>query len=213
MSSNEIEPDQAILNAVNGGLILVDRNQRVIRWNSWMRSASGYGLPQVRGKLLAEIFPDADLRRLTTAIAAALTANASTIVRHALNPVILPLQTRSNRPLLHDITVTPVGEDEINGCLVSVTDVTMVTKRERFLRDRQNARYDAVVTTAPDVIITVDEDGLIQFANPAAVTQFGYFSSELIGIDSARLFVTTDDWNAVWRNAIRGTKPRPRWRA
>jgi PAS domain S-box-containing protein len=207
MTSNDNNVDQALLDAVNGGLILLDRNQRVARWNTWMRTASGYSQAQVRGKLLTEIFPDAELKRLTTAVAAALTTNASAILTHTLNPSILPLQTRSNRPLLHDVTVTPVGEDEITGCLVSVTDVTMVTKRERFLRDRQNARYDAVVASAPDVIITVDEGGLIQFANPATVTQFGYSRTELIGIDAAALFTTTDDWNTVWWDAIHKAAP------
>ena len=207
MTSNDNNVDQALLDAVNSGLILLDRNQRVARWNTWMQTASGYAQAQVRGKLLAEIFPDAKLKRLTTAIAAALSTNAASILTHTLNPSMLPLQTRSNRPLLHDVTVTPVGEAEITGCLVSVTDVTMVTKRERFLRDRQNARYDAVVASAPDVIITVDESGLIQFANPAAVTQFGYSRTELIGIDAAALFTTTDDWNAVWRDAIHKTAP------
>ena len=202
MAANDNNVDQVLLNAVNGGLILLDENQRVARRNTWMQTASGYSAPQVLGKLLTEIFPEADLKRLTTAVAAALTSNAASLLTHALNPTILPLQTRSNRPLLHDVTVTPVGEDEITGCLVAVTDVTMATKRERFLRDRQNARYDAVVASAPDVIITVDESGLIQFANPAAVTQFGYSRTELIGIDSAALFETKDDWNAVCRDAI-----------
>jgi PAS domain S-box-containing protein len=211
MTCNDNDVDQALLNAVNGGLILLDRNERVVRWNTWMQTASGYSQPQVRGKLLTEIFPDADLKRLTRAVAVALATNAASVLTHALNPTILPLQTRSNRPLLHDVTVTPVGESEITGCLVSITDVTMVTKRERFLRDRQNARYDAVVASASDVIITVDESGVIQFANPAAVTQFGYSRTELIGTDAAALFTTQDDWNAVWRDAIhKATSVQPR---
>ena len=207
MTPDENDAQQDLLNAVNGGLILLDRNQRVVKWNTWMQTTSGYAQPQVRGKLLTEIFPGADLKRLTTAISASLTTNGSTILTHALNPGILPLKTRSNRTLLHDITVTPVGREEISWCLVAVTDVTMVTKRERFLRDRQNARYDAVVASAPDVIITVDEGGLIQFANPAAVAQFGFSKAELIGIDAAALFATKDDWNAVWRDAIQGVRP------
>jgi len=211
MASDDNNVDQALLNAVNGGLILIDPNERVARWNSWMQAASGYSQSQVRGKLLTEIFPEAELKRLTRAVVVALTANAASILTHALNPTILPLQTRSNRPLLHDITVTPVGENEISGCLISIADVTMVTKRERFLRDRQNARYDAVVASAPDVIITIDESGLIQFANPAAVTQFGYSRTELIGIEAAALFTTKGDWNALWRDAIhRATSVQPR---
>jgi PAS domain S-box-containing protein len=204
MPTEGTDADQAVWDAVNTGLILLDRDKRVVRWNTWMHAASGYSHSQVRGKLLVEIFPDADLKRVMTAVTAALSANVSTIVTHALNPVILPLRTRSNRSLLHDITVSPVGEQAVTGCLVAVSDVTMVTKRERFLRDRQNARYDAVVSSAPDVIITVDEAGLIQFANPATETQFGYSSAELTGTDAGRLFDTQDDWNAVWQNAIQG---------
>jgi PAS domain S-box-containing protein len=207
MTSEDNNVDQALLNAVSGGLILLDRNKRIAGWNTWMQTASGRSQTQVRGKLLPEVFPDADLRRLTTAVTAALTTNAATLLTHALNPTILPLRTRSDRTLLHDITVSPVGEDEITGCLVFITDVTMVTKRERFLRDRQNARYHAVVASAPDVIITVDESGLIQFANPAAVTQFGYVSNELIGIEASTLFETKDDWNSIWREAVHGITP------
>ncbi|HEY2682506.1 MAG TPA: PAS domain S-box protein [Steroidobacteraceae bacterium] len=207
MTANEHELDQTILNAVNAGLILLDRNKRIARWNGWMQAASGYSQQQVQGKMLSEVFPAANLGRLLTAVTAALTANAATILTHALNSAILPLRTRSDRTLLHDVTVMPVGDEQITGCLVSITDVTMVTKRERFLRDRQNARYDAVVASAPDVIITVDEGGLIQFANPAAVTQFGFGKSELMGIDAAQLFETKGDWNAAWSDAIHKSAP------
>ena len=41
-----------------------------------------------------------------------------------------------------------------------------------MLRDRQNARYDAVVESAPDPILTLNTDGVIQMANPAAGRQF-----------------------------------------
>ena len=121
------------------------------------------------------------------AVEAALTSNASTIITHALNPGLLPLQTRSERPLFHDITVTPVGHPPAHGCLVYIADVTMATKREQFLRSRQNARYDAVVARAADVILTVDDAGIIQLANPAATTQFGYAADDLLGRPAAGL--------------------------
>ena len=53
--------------------------------------------------------------------------------------------------------------------------------RERILRERQNARYDAVVGSAPDTILTLDAEGTIQLVNPAAARQFGYSPDELIG--------------------------------
>jgi PAS domain S-box-containing protein len=197
----------AVLNAINGGLVVLDGRQRVTHWNRWMELASGHSEADARGKMLSELFAAVDLTRLNSAVKAALTSQASTILTHAMNPCVLPLHTRSKRPLLHDITVTPVGGSEITHCLISVTDVTMATKRERYLRDRQNARYDAVVANAADVIITVDEGGLIQFANPAALSQFGYTNAELMGTPAAALFQTKDEWQAALRQALDNAPP------
>jgi PAS domain S-box-containing protein len=205
MSLDETHADEALLNAVNAGLIVLDTDSRVVGWNAWMQVASGLTEAQVGGKTLQEIFPGQDLKRMPSAIRAALASGVSTIISHALNPSLLPLRTRAGRDLLHDITVSPVGQRPIAQCLVFVTDVTMVAGRERYLRDQQNARYDAVVANAPDVIITVDADGLIQLANPAALSQFGFSAEELSGKDAASLFETTAEWLITLRSAIEGS--------
>jgi PAS domain S-box-containing protein len=202
MATEERIDQKQLLDAVNGGLIVFDHDRRVVSWNAWMETASGHSAAEARGKLLVEIFPDADLTRLVFAIQAALTSRSSTILTHAINPALLPLHTRSQQPLMHDITVSPVGKPPINQCLVFVNDVTMATRRERYLRDRQNARYDAVVANAPDLIITVDRDGLIQFANPAALSRLGYASGELIGVAAKELFQTRDQWQSVLQSAF-----------
>ena len=109
MPLSEQDREKSILDAINGGLILLDTSERVNRWNAWMESASGRSAAEVSGKTLAEIFPGADLKRLPSAITAALASSASTLITNALNPNLLPLHNRSNRPLLHDITVSPIG--------------------------------------------------------------------------------------------------------
>jgi PAS domain S-box-containing protein len=211
MAFEEQTADTAILDAINAGLIVLDGDERVVHWNVWMQVASGHSLAEVKGRTLAEIFPGTDLKRLPTAIRAALSTNASSLLTNALNPELLPLRSRSQRKLLHDITVSPVGIDSVECCLVFVTDVTMQANREQYLRQQQNARYDAVVASAPDVIVTMDDEGRIRFANPAAVSQFGYSVDELIGMEAATLFETKDDFVATWRSAIQSplsTHPR-----
>ncbi len=202
MSNSRISTD-SVLDAVNGGVIVLDLSQRVVLWNGWMRAASGVAEDEARGKSLAEIFPQAELRRLSAAISVALTSNASTILTHALNPPLLPL--KAHRALLHDITVCPIGTTATEGCLIAITDVTAATRRVRYLRGQQNARYDAVVARAPDAIITVDHEGLTQFANPAARLCFGRSDSELIGKDAALLFETQREWASLWRGAMNAT--------
>ncbi|MGH8169808.1 MAG: response regulator [Steroidobacteraceae bacterium] len=207
MASNCISPD-SVLDAINGGIIVLDRNRRIVLWNVWMRAASGVTEDDARGKSLAEIFPRADLRRLSSAISAALTGNASTILTHALNPTLLPLQTRSGQALLQDITVSPVGDGPPEGCVVTVADVTAATRRIRYLREQQDARYDAVVASASDAIITVTEAGIIRFANPAAVASFvSRGGSELVGQAAAVLFETESGWSSLWHDAMNGTGP------
>jgi PAS domain S-box-containing protein len=49
-----------------------------------------------------------------------------------------------------------------------------------FLRESQE-RLRAVVETAVDAIITIDEGGLIDSVNPAAERMFGYLATEMIG--------------------------------
>ena len=195
----------AVLNAIDAGVIVVDMGERVTHWNHWMHAASGIAEDRALGRTLPEIFPDANLKRLPLAIREALSLCSSTIITHALNPSLLPLRSRTRRPLIHDITVCPVGAAQPSGCLIHVADVSMATRREKFLRSRQNARYDSVVARAADVILTVDDEGVIQLSNPAALTQLGYHTAELVGRSAADLFETRDAWLSTWRSALQGS--------
>jgi PAS domain S-box-containing protein len=211
MSPDETNRENAILDAINGGLIVLDHNRRIVRWNAWMTSASGHSFATVDNKPLTEIFPEAEFTRLHAAVTTALTANASTMLTHSLNASPLPLRTRYGRTLLHDITVSPVIDGVDGGCLIFVDDVTMSARRESYLRDRQDARYNAVVGSASEVIMTMYSDGLIQLANPAAVSQLGFGLEELVGRQAASLFDTESEWTSMWQAAIDGaTSLQPR---
>ncbi|MDY6948319.1 MAG: PAS domain S-box protein [Pseudomonadota bacterium] len=211
MSLDRSHDESALLDAINAGLIGLDRAGRIERWNAWMTSASGHSLAAIRGKLLTEIFPAAEHTRLHAAVTAALSSNASTILSHSINPSRLPLQTRSGRILIHDITVSPVIGGVDVACIILVNDVTMAARRESYLRDRQDARYNAVVGSASDVIMTIYSDGLIQLANPAAVSQFGFGIDELVGRDAATLFASDSNWSTMWQAATEGAiSPQPR---
>ena len=94
---------------------------------------------------------------------------------------MLPLQGESGEPLLHNIVVRPVSSVHANYCLLQITDVTVAVTRERVLRERQNARYHAIVDSAPDAIITIDDNRNIQWVNGAVDHVLGYSHAELLG--------------------------------
>jgi PAS domain S-box-containing protein len=100
--------------------------------------------------------------------------------------------------------VSVVKSEPYKLCLIQVVDVTVAAEREHVLRDRQNARYDAVVDSAPDVILTFDTKNTIQFANPAALNQFGYEAKELIGQPTSILFPEQSAWSNTCSAVVEG---------
>jgi PAS domain S-box-containing protein len=205
MSDRRTDLEHLILDSVDAGLIVLDPDRRIIRWNAWMVSATKKAFEEVRGSVLGEAFPGLDTGTLLRTISAAIDSGASSLLTHALHPELFPLKTRAGRKLLHDVTVSPVGSAPAANCLIHVADVTMATRRERFLRERQNARYDAVVESAHDVILTLDAEGVIRLANRAA-DQFGYAPQELSGRNATVLFDTQDAWHDMWRAVMAGEK-------
>jgi PAS domain S-box-containing protein len=199
------EHEHAILDAIAAGLIVLGTDRTIVHWNAWMESASRQRESDVIGKRLEQVFPEAKIRVLGRAIESAIEAGASTLLTNALHEALLPLQTRAGRPLLHDVVVSPVGDTPPRRCVVQIADVTDTTRRERFLRDRQNARYHALVEGAPDVILNVDSQGIIRLANSAGAQQFGYPPDELIGKQMAVLFENENAWRDLWRLVSSGT--------
>ena len=142
------------------------------------------------------------------AVTASLESGTSRLLSQSLHPTLLPLKTRSGQDMIHDVTVRAVDYPPSRYCLIQVFDVSVAVKRERLLRERQNARYDAVVDSAPDVILTLDDEDIIQFANPAADRQFGYAAKELIGQPAALLFEDRAAWNETRRAVLNGDAVR-----
>ena len=91
------------------------------------------------------------------------------------------MRGEGGQELLHNIIVRPISSGRSSHCLLQITDVTVSVTRERVLRERQNARYHAIVNSAPDAIITTGLDRTIQWLNGAAEHVFGYAPSELLG--------------------------------
>jgi len=197
---------EGIFDAIDLGLVVLDERMLVLQWNGWMESATGRPSAEISGRRLEDIFPGALNARLTTAIEDALTAGSSSILTHTLHTAVFPLQTRNGRKLIHNVAVRPLA-GSARRCLVQISDVTVAVERDRMLRERQNARYDAVVDSAPDAILTLDTKAAIVLANPAAVEEFGYSLAELNALPASALFDDQPAWHHVWNSLLSGGRP------
>ena len=168
------------LDALDVGIVVLDAQVTVVGWNDWIARASGVSKPAALGKSLLSIFPALQQTRLPAAIDDALQVGSSSILTHTLNK-LLPLHSDDGSELLHNIVVRPVSSGRSICCLLQISDVTVSVARERVLRDRQNARYHAIVDSARDAIITTGTDRTIHWVNGAAEQAFGYGATELLG--------------------------------
>ena len=168
------------LDALDVGVVMLDAQVTVVGWNDWIVRASGISKQAALGKPLLSIFPALQQTRLPAAINDALQVGSSSILTHTLNK-LLPLHSDDGSDLLHNVVVRPVSSGRSICCLLQISDVTVSVARERVLRDRQNARYHAIVNSARDAIITTGTDRTIHWVNGAAEQAFGYGATELLG--------------------------------
>jgi PAS domain S-box-containing protein len=184
--------------ALDIGLIMVDADRRVSDCNAWFVDTSRQPKERLIGARLDEVFVGAVSKRLIGAISHAFEFGASSMLTHSLHPMLFPLRTRAGKPLVHDVSIKPLGVMPYQHCLIQIMDVTIAAEREAVLRERQDARYAAVVDNAPDAILTIDEDGVIQYANPAVSREFGYEPKELVGRPAAVLLRAQSEWASTW---------------
>ncbi len=89
-----------------------------------------------------------------------------------------------------DVTFDAAGEPcRIVGI---VQDITERKKAEIALRETSDGRLRAIVDTAVDAIIVIDEKGLIQSANPATEGIFGFKADEMAGRNVSMLMPGPD---------------------
>jgi PAS domain S-box-containing protein len=198
----EVEQFVAAFDALDSGVVVLDRDQRVVCWNQWFASASNISSEHAAGKTLDHLFPGRPLDRLRTSVSEALTLGSSAFLTYMLNRDLLPLRTRAGLTLVHNVSVRPFGQRPYSHCLLQISDVTGAAHRDRVLRQRQNARYDAVVESASDAILTLDANGLVQFANSASLRETSFERAELVGRPLGHLFEKPEKWQELWDNIL-----------
>lgn len=178
----QLPPSEAtlILNALDVGIAILDRQGRIVLWNDWIARYTQTDASAVVGRMLVDVFPALAATRLPSAVEDSFETGSSGLLTHSLNK-LFPMRNEAGQELLHNVIVRPMSSGPAQQCLLQVNDVTVAVTRERVLRERQNARYRAIVDTAPDAIITINLDLSIQWLNGTAAQILGYAPEELIG--------------------------------
>jgi PAS domain S-box-containing protein len=139
---------------------------------------TGYSLAALGGRQWHSLIHSDDRSNFTDQLSAALTSGIAFETEARLRRSDGEYRWFSIKKALA-VSTAQHGEPSLRA-LIACEDIDE-RKREQFARRYSDERYRVVVETASDAIISIDDNGTIQFTNPATELIFGYRSQDLIG--------------------------------
>src|SRR6185436_1460192 len=109
MSTGESTLDlTSVFDALNVGIIILDRQSRVVVWNDWIAHVTRKTSVSVRGTKCFDIFPELQATRLPLVIEDAFEIGSASVLPPSLNQ-LLPLRDETEREVLHNVVVRPLA--------------------------------------------------------------------------------------------------------
>ena len=174
----------SIVETVREALIVLDGQLRVRTANRAFYQMFRARPAETEGRLIYELGDQQwDIPRLRTLLEELLPQN-----RHFENYELehdFPLIGRRTM-LLNAHRVIQLEGEPNQLILLAIEDVTARKHAEDSQQDSEH-RLEAIVNSAVDAIITIDEHGIIGSVNPATERMFGYLAAEMIGQNVAML--------------------------
>jgi PAS domain S-box-containing protein len=157
-------------------IFTVDPQGRIVTWNSGAEQLFGYHERDVLGQHFEMLFAPEDRAAGVPdqEIASASAKGRATDERWHFR--------KDGSRFFASGVVTPIFDDDnrLRGFTKIARDVTQRKQADEAVREAA-VRLKAIVDTAADGIITIDENGLVESMNLAAEHMFGYSHEEVIG--------------------------------
>ena len=185
-------------------VILTDNEGRVLEWDAGAEHLYGFSRQEALGRPLPALVSGGENGAPNVPF---LSSNRS------LLPVTFKARHRTKDGASVDVrvSITSSGEAESNEPRFSVFIEPVAESMPSSLRLwESNAWVRGVVEAAVDGIITISEDGIIHYMNPAALRMFGYTSEEILGRDVSLLMPLPDAerHHEYVQNYLRTRRPR-----
>lgn len=157
-------------------LFMLDPEGHVRSWSPGAERIKGYAAAEIIGQHFSCFFTDADRqagapqRVLATAAEHGRYEGEGVFVRNA------------GSTFWASLVVEPIRDD--TGQLIGYANITRDISQRKLVEERllgEQAKYRAIIETAVDGIVVIDERAIVQAFNRAAEMIFGYSADEVIG--------------------------------
>ena len=218
-------PDLSLvaLEQIENGVMLLDSGQRVLFWNQWLVRYTGISPDVAYGQRLDQLFELPLPAVVSEAIREACEQGLARLLSYQLHRQLLPLRIElasgAILPIFHSMVLRPLNNS--NGVvLVQLHDITSAVRRERYLRDKEQALrkahlaqsaekqfIDTVLETISALVVVTDARGCIVNLNRSAELHIGFSQTQLQGQQLKKL-LGLDNFKHLSESNKQAAEPR-----
>jgi PAS domain S-box-containing protein len=161
---------RGLLEAAPDGMVIVDKEGTIMMVNAQMERLFGYSRDEVVGRRVEMLVPSRykDIHPFHRA-----QYTKSPRARQMGADLDLYAMRRDGTEFPVEISLSPVESQDENLIIAAIRDITE--------RKRAEEKFRGLLESAPDAMVVVDEQGLIQLVNSQTEKMFGYDRVELVG--------------------------------
>jgi len=167
---DELSKYQQIISSVIDGLIVVNKNGRIVYWNESSAKLFGLTKSEVFGKMIGKIFPSLDeagFEKLKTDVG----------INNGWSG-ILSIGYDESIAEHFKIKVTDLKDEVEESYIFLCTNITEELKNQKELRDSEE-KFRNIVTNSPDFVCTLDKRGNLTYGNKQFMEVFSLSNNEL----------------------------------
>lgn len=166
----------AIIENVIDGIITINGRGIITSLNPAAARLFDYERKDLIGQNVRMLMPEPDMGRHDSYIKNYQSTGQAKIIGKG-REVTGKRKDGSTFPMWLSVSQVAFGEEIVYSGVIH--DLTLLKSAERKLEDSRN-RLSAIINTAVDGIITINQSGIMESVNPAAAKLFGYHSIEMI---------------------------------
>ena len=169
----------AVLNGIGDAVVVVDRDYRIVSANEGYLKQTRLSLSEIKGRYCHVVSHHSDRRCYEVGEECAVMRVYETGRHHK---TVHTHRDRQDNPVYVETNAYPIKDElgDVASVIETLADITEKVELEQRLRESEE-RYRTLYNNSPEMLRSVDAEGIIIEANNTEAASLGYAKEELIG--------------------------------